>query len=385
MSSETILIVDDNPRNIQIVGNMLAMRNIQIAYATSGAKALELTDNHNFDLILLDIMMPEIDGYEVCQKLRMNEKTANVPIIFLTAKTDTESVLKGFSLGASDYVTKPFNSAELMARVETHLELFSKKKELAALNSNLEEQVQQRTEQLRQANQQLARLDKAKSDFLSIMGHELRSPLNGVIGLTSMLSDTQLDQNQREYIEALMQTAQRLARFSETALLITSLQSGIHLPDMHESLLHIPVELAISELTEVFAEKQIKVSLSLENESVQLPIDSDLMRRCVSVILENAAYHLPKNGQITVTVKTNENQSVELEISDNGFGFPADVLDSLNDFMQNKNLMLKDGTGLSLAAVKLIIDAHSGRIQLGNKAQGGAFVRMIFHRNSNHT
>lgn len=380
MVSKTVLIVDDNARNIQIVGNMLAVRNIQIAFATSGSKALELAANQHFDLILLDIMMPELDGYEVCQQLRMNKKTADIPIIFLTAKTDTESILKGFNLGANDYITKPFNSAELMARVTTHLELSTKKQQLAELNNTLEQQVQQRTEQLRQANQLLARLEKAKSDFLSIMGHELRSPLNGVIGLTAMLSDTQLDENQREYIQALMHTSQRLARFSETALLITTLQSGTHLPNMHETLLRIPVELAIAELKEVFAEKKIKVSTTLEDEHVQLPIDSDLIRRCVSVILENSAYHLAKHGQITVQIRSNADEKVELEIADNGTGFEADVLDSLNDFMDNKNLILKDGTGLSLAAVKLIIDAHSGKIQLGNKAQGGAFVRMLFDK-----
>lgn len=109
-----VLVVDDNPRNIQIVGNLLKGQNLQIAFATDGTKALDLTLEHDFDLILLDVMMPGIDGFEVCRRLRSNERTKIVPIIFLTAKTDAASIVKGFETGANDYVTKPFNGLELV-------------------------------------------------------------------------------------------------------------------------------------------------------------------------------------------------------------------------------------------------------------------------------
>lgn len=118
-----ILIVDDISKNIQMIANILKAEGYQMAFAQNGQSALEHAESVSFDLILLDIMMPGMDGYEICVKLKKDIRTRDIPVIFLTARTDTESILKGFETGAVDYVTKPFNSAELLARVRTHLEL----------------------------------------------------------------------------------------------------------------------------------------------------------------------------------------------------------------------------------------------------------------------
>jgi len=118
-----ILIVDDVPENLQVLGTILETKNYEIALASNGQQALDLIDDIQPDLILLDIMMPELDGFEVCRKLKNSETTKKIPIIFLTAKTDTDDIVKGFELGAADYVTKPFNASELLARVHTYLEL----------------------------------------------------------------------------------------------------------------------------------------------------------------------------------------------------------------------------------------------------------------------
>ncbi len=132
--SKTIFVVDDNVRNIQVVANFLKEEGYKVSVATSGKIALDSIKEHSFDLILLDIMMPDINGLEVCQKLKENPFTANIPIIFLTAKTDVDEITKAFELGAVDYITKPFNHKELLARVKTHIELSesreSKKREL---------------------------------------------------------------------------------------------------------------------------------------------------------------------------------------------------------------------------------------------------------------
>jgi CheY-like chemotaxis protein len=118
-----ILIVDDVPENLQVLGTILEAKNYEIALASNGKQALDLIDAIQPDLILLDIMMPELDGFEVCRKLKNSETTEKIPIIFLTAKTDTDDIVKGFELGAADYVTKPFNAFELLARVHTNLEV----------------------------------------------------------------------------------------------------------------------------------------------------------------------------------------------------------------------------------------------------------------------
>lgn len=135
-----ILIVDDNTNNIQVLGNILRENEYEIAIALSGQEALEWVDSEDFDLVLLDIMMPEMDGYEVCQRIKKIDKHKDIPIIFLTAKTDTDSIVNGLEYGAVDYITKPFNSSELLARVKTHLDLKNARDSLAFANSQLEKE-----------------------------------------------------------------------------------------------------------------------------------------------------------------------------------------------------------------------------------------------------
>lgn len=122
-SEFSILIVDDIPKNLQVLGNVLSHEGYKFEFSTDGKKALDWVKRKNFDLILLDVMMPEMSGFEVCEHLKANTKTSDIPVIFLTARTDTESIVEGFNLGAVDYVTKPFNKSELLARVSTQVAL----------------------------------------------------------------------------------------------------------------------------------------------------------------------------------------------------------------------------------------------------------------------
>jgi DNA-binding response OmpR family regulator len=123
MEKATILIIEDSPTNLQVIGQALKGENYDLAIATNGKEGIQLAENLLPDLILLDIMMPVVDGFEVCQKLKDGEKTKEIPIIFLTARGNSDDVIKGFKLGAVDYVTKPFSSHELLARIHTHVTL----------------------------------------------------------------------------------------------------------------------------------------------------------------------------------------------------------------------------------------------------------------------
>lgn len=121
--SANILVVDDNPLNLKLVNNLLVEKHYNITLASSGAEALQLIEIHTFDIILLDIMMPEMDGFEVCKTLKGNNNTKDIPIIFLSAKDQTEDIVKGFQIGGVDYITKPFQKEELLARLNNHIEL----------------------------------------------------------------------------------------------------------------------------------------------------------------------------------------------------------------------------------------------------------------------
>jgi sigma-B regulation protein RsbU (phosphoserine phosphatase) len=158
-----LLIVDDMPVNIKMLGNSLQHEGYQIFFAVSGEEALELATRHKIDLILLDIMMPGMDGYQVCRALKLEERARDIPVVFLTSKTEKEDIVRGFEAGGVDYITKPFNAAELSARVRTHLELrrgrqflASQAEELAWVNQRL----LQKNQRLQQAIDQIETLKK---------------------------------------------------------------------------------------------------------------------------------------------------------------------------------------------------------------------------------
>ena len=164
MKNETrykLLIVDDVPKNIQVAANILQKNGYHMAFAQDGPTAIAQTESNRFDLILLDIMMPNMDGFEVCRRIKQNPANCEIPIIFLTAKDDAESIVEGLKLGAMDYLTKPFNGAELQARVKTHLSLYHSKEQLKAINQRLSIEIAERKkaeEQLKQSQEKYRQL-----------------------------------------------------------------------------------------------------------------------------------------------------------------------------------------------------------------------------------
>lgn len=376
-SVHTILIVDDVARNIQILGNILSSNGFQIAYAQSGKQALNIAKMQEFDLILLDIMMPEMDGYEVCERLKSNKKTAEIPIIFLTAKADMDSIVKGFDTGGQDYITKPFNSAELLARVNTHILLKEQKILLKQTNLILEQKVEERTIQLRKANALLEKFDRTKSDFLSIISHELRTPLNGVIGLTSLLDDTSLDESQQEYINHLKEVSERLVRFSDIALLITSLKIDKYKPDFLAVSVNHLVESGIKEYKQLHEDSKLLIKFDENNDRPLIFADSDLIRQCCILIIENTVKYAGVERPLDISVITSKTR-VTIEFNDYGPGFSEDAVNHLFELFGAGDILHVEGSGLSLAAVNLMMNFHNGKVEALNGKQSGAVVRLHF-------
>ena len=372
-TTEKILIVDDVSRNIQILGNILSQEQFQIAYAQSGKQAIDICGTQAFDLILLDIMMPEMDGYEVCKILKENPSTSEIPIIFLTAKADMDSIIKGFEIGGQDYITKPFNAAELLARVNSHLLIRRQKKELKTMNTHLEEIVRERTYELETANHKLNILDKAKSNFLSIISHEIRTPLNGIMGLTELLNQSVINEEQKANISFLKEVSTRLMKFSDTALLITNLKAHNHFPDI----LPVSVNMLITDSANEFKQSNNNSSLQiLDNSEITnllIKVDSDLLRTCFLMIIENSAKFAGNNATLTISTKTNYN-SISIIFTDNGPGFSDEALNNLFELFSAGDLLHAEGTGLGLATSKLILDTHEGTIDVNNIDDGGAQV-----------
>lgn len=175
-----ILLVDDDPKNLQVA--MSILKDYNVIYAQSGEKALELLEKNRFDLILLDVVMPTMDGYYVCSKIKENEKTKKIPVIFLTVKDDEKDIVKGFELGAVDYITKPFYSEVLLKRVEVHLKLASVMNELELMNTNLSGIVKEQVEQIRQKDKIIVQHSKigAMASLIDVISLQWTKPIDKI-------------------------------------------------------------------------------------------------------------------------------------------------------------------------------------------------------------
>jgi Osmosensitive K+ channel histidine kinase len=385
LSSESaILIVDDNPQNLQVLGKILQENKYEIEFAINGEMAMVWLDKRQFDLILLDINMPGMDGFEVCRKIRSNPEMNNVPVIFLSADTDRESILKGFEFGAQDYVTKPFDSRELLSRVRTHLALKESLKNLADINELLEEKVLERTHQLKEANVKLEALnlrlidlDKAKSDFLNLISHEIRTPLNGILGPLELLKEPADARDIADLVEILDMSVKRLERFSLNALLITRLktrQFEIKKDRIHLSKL---INEVLNEEKEKFQERSIQVK---RNDEITLGLisgEAELIKKCISNILDNAVRFSPDNSTIEIDTYVEE-QTIICEIKDNGKGFATGTINRVFELFTTCDEYKDNSIGIGLPIAKMIMDGHGGSIIVGNNPGGGASVKLLF-------
>lgn len=373
-----ILIVDDNPKNLEVLGRTLENQKHYVEFAVDGMGALEWVENQIFDLILLDVMMPGMNGFEVCERLRSDSRYDDIPIIFLTAETDKKNIVKGLETGAQDYVTKPFDTKELLARVNTQLELRHSREKLKEVNKWLEEKVKERTEQLQKANEELLSLDNAKSEFLNIISHEIRTPLNGIVGPLQLLKERAETGDLSELINILDISVTRLERFSLAALTITNLRTKRHKVIKKAVNLGELIDSSVKELDEKIRLKNIQITRKMVSGEQVIFGEFDLLRVCMINILLNAIKYSDNDGEITIQTMQSKKE-ISCEISDRGPGFSEEALKKLFRLFAPGEEHINENIGLDLALVKMIIDAHDGQIEIGNNPDGGATVQLIFN------
>jgi two-component system, sensor histidine kinase and response regulator len=372
-----ILIVDDNPRNLEILGKTLEKHKHYVEFAVDGEAALEWINNELFDLVLLDVMMPGMDGFEVCKQLRSSSKYDDIPVIFLTAVLDRKSIVTGLEIGAQDYVTKPFDAKELLARVNTQLELRHNREKLKSVNKWLEEKVKKRTEQFRKANEELMSLDNAKAEFLNIISHEIRTPLNGIVGPLQLLKERDESGELSELINVLDVSVTRLERFSLVALTITNLRTGKYKVQKQPVMLGELIDNSLEELDKKLREKNLQISKKMIPGEQTISGEFDLLRMCMINILLNAIKYSDNGGEIIIkTEKTGSD--ISCEIIDKGPGFSEEAMQKLFRLFAPGEQHINANIGLDLALVRMIVDAHNGRIQISNSPEGGAIVKIIF-------
>jgi two-component system sensor histidine kinase/response regulator len=382
--SPAILIVDDNTHNLQVLGKLLQESSYEIEFATNGEAALEWLNNRKFDIILLDINMPGMNGFEVCKRIRLNPDLNNVPVIFLSAESERESILKGFEFGAQDYITKPFDSRELLVRVRTHLALKESLENLEKLNKTLEEKVTDRTLQLKEANEKLEvlnlnllDLDKSKAEFLNLISHEIRTPLNGIIGPLELLKEPVSPGEIKELVEILNMSVKRLERFALNALLITRLKTNQFEIRKESINLSILIYEVLNEAKEKLQAGNIHVKFKDTIQGRLFSGETELIKKCIGNILENAMLNSPEKSIIEIRTYI-ENKLIICEIKDNGTGFAKGADDHVFELFATGDPSKDNSSGIGLPIAKMIMEKHSGSIIIGNNPGGGASVKLLF-------
>lgn len=383
-AEQEILIVDDAAENIDILAAVLSRYKRIIA--TNGEKALKIAFRENKpDLILLDIEMPGIDGYEVCRQLKANEGTRKIPVIFLTSRTDRKDIIKGFQSGAQDYVSKPFDIEELISRVNTHLELKQIREELESVNMSLEEQVAIRTRELNEANHKLEKamkdlevLDVSKTEFLQMLSHEIRTPLNGIINPLMLLKDTMISDELYELFAVLEESTSRLEKFSYMALEITKLRTkGAEALALSKINLRVLIDECSGELSNELTKRKIELVVKHATDEHLVTGDREFIKKVFLTLIGNAADHSP-DSEIVIVEGSIHPGFIVYRIIDRGKGFAGKILENNFQPMIQVEKHVDNKTGLELHFAKLVMDAHSGRIKIGNNETGGAFVELEF-------
>ena len=366
-----IMVVDDVPANLQMLTDVLKAKGYRVQPVPNGELALAAAGRDVPDLVLLDVNMPGIDGYEVCRRLKSDPQLAAVPVIFITALNEVADKVKGFGLGAVDFVTKPFEFQEVEARVHTHLELARLRQQLCRYNAHLEEIVALRTCELAQTNARLAVLDRAKTDFLSLISHEIRTPLNGIMGVVELLLLTVTDDpDAAKYSEMYRQSRQRLMMLLDDALLLsqigTDVGAGIRKPCRLDDLLIQARLLAVP-----FANSR-SVHLAAVPSNLGLVQGSDdYLTRALQSLLETAV-KFARAGTAIKLAQTTVSEEITLIIEADGLAIPLEVLPRFFDLLAVSELITPGGDlGIAPALAERILTLYGGAVSVENMKPPG--------------
>lgn len=360
-----VLIVDDVPENLELLGNILNDQGIEISFATNGKEALNIVQYDIPDLILLDIAMPEMDGYEVFERLKEKDETASIPIIFLTAKNQIQDVIKGFNIGAVDYVTKPFNATELTARIFNHLELYHSRTVIDRQNRQLQE------------------LNEIKDKVFSIVTQDLKNPFHSLIGFAELLLKEHKDYDpgkMEKYLQQMYQTAKQGYNLLENVSEWARLQSGnVKIINRRVTLYPLVVNLLAP-----YQQQAKAKGITLDNfvdESLNVHADVQILKLIIRNLLSNAIKYTDHGGHVKISTK-DKDYITEVIVEDNGIGVPEEKHHTLLNGDPQQSTLGTDnekGTGIGLMLCKQLIDKMNGKIWFDSTPGKGSAFHFTVH------
>jgi two-component system, sensor histidine kinase and response regulator len=369
----SILVVDDTLENLRLLASMLNGQGYEVRPVNGGKQALQAIERDPPDLILLDISMPEMDGYEVCRRLRQLEGCRDIPVIFLTALTETDCRVNAFNVGGVDYITKPFQLDEVYARIRTHLRL-----------RRLQAELEERNHTLEQSYERLRALEKLRDDLIHMVVHDMRSPLSNILIMLEMLAgDLPEDapESMRRDVATARTSTRELVEMARQLLDINRMEQRSMPLDLERYGMLALLEQSLAEMSPLASVSRVHLELRGTDQTVTC--DEAIVRRIVNNLLSNGIKHAPQESTVVVHVERYEERFARISVLDRGPGIPDEFRSRIfQKFEQVEARRTKKyhSVGLGLAFCRLATEAHGGQIAVDNRdasvadesASGGA-------------
>lgn len=378
VESSTVLIVDDTLANLAVVVATLEQNGLRVLVAQDAEEGLERAQRVRPDLILLDVMMPRMNGFEMCRRLKSQPGTRDIPVIFMTSLVDTGSKLTAFEVGAVDYVTKPLQIEEVQARVGVHLKLRATQKQVQAQNQQLQQEILERRQaeqSLAQRTAQLAESNQELEAFCYTVSHDLRAPLRAVLGFATVLAQEpgSIAEHAREHVDRIVHAAQRMDALIENLLLYArtgqrTLQAA-----------PVPLESVVRDLHTTFAQRLASSEVQLRIlEPLATPLgDASLIEQILTNLVDNALTYRRQAGVAEVRLSScRRGDRVELQVADNGIGIPAEDQERVFQMFQRLHSYREyPGTGIGLAIVAKAARLMGGEVRVDSApGEGSTFT-----------
>lgn len=358
----TILVVDDHTDNITLLVDVLSIHGYSLRSASNGHDALKIARSELIDLILLDVNMPGMDGYTVCETLKADDDLESIPVIFVSVLDDPTVKMKGFSVGGVDYIQKPFQPEELFARVATHLELRRKQREVEVLQ-------QQEIDYLKQVSQ-------LKDQMVKMVSHDIKNPLSIIMSAVSVLQVSSADYFQQtpraaEYVDLIRQGAEKIQALVRDIL---DTSHGETIPLIHRESVSLTGYLkhCVDEQQFTAQSNQIDLQFTPPDSDITVQLSAERFSQVIQNLLTNAIKYTPRGGKVELSTEIKSSE-VLIRVRDTGIGIPAEDLPHLFDKfyrVQRTEHLQRSGSGLGLAIVKTLVEQHGGQVwvesQLGH-------------------